>query len=325
MNTADSKNQNETRTHKKNNNKRQHKTGGYPIGHEYATLMDEITKDIQGREQGIKMENGETLANLLWMDDVALIHEETKQLQIIMDTTNHVALTNHIEFGAAKCKVVKIGPGKKSQITLNEQILEEVTAYKYLGDMINNKADLEDQIKAPKAKIHASTQEILTETGNKEFKGMKMAAIWELVETVIIPIITYGSESWEPKKKEMTQIDAIFNKTLKTILQLPDQTPTATLLAETGFIPIELVVKNKIMHTNRALTKEKMGLIQLITKDKSLWREGIKNLQEEYNTSNETLTGNKETLRKIMYYENKSNSNNMLKKKQNRNPRWNIG
>ena len=97
---------------------------------------------------------------------------------------------------------------------------------------------------------------------------MKMAAIWELVETIIIPIITYGSESWEPKKKEMTQIEAIFNKTLKTILQLPDQTPTATLLAETGFIPIELVVKKKIMHANRVLTKEKMGLIQLITKDK---------------------------------------------------------
>ena len=72
------------------------------------------------------------------MDDVALIHEETKQLQEIMDTTNHVALTNHIEFGAAKCKVVKIRPGKKSQISLNEQILEEATAYKYLGDMINN-------------------------------------------------------------------------------------------------------------------------------------------------------------------------------------------
>ena len=282
---------------------------------EYATLMDEITKEIQGREQGIKMENGETLANLLWMDDVALIHEETKQLQEIMDTTNHVALTNHIEFGAAKCKVVKIGPGKKSQITLNEQILEEVTAYKYLGDMINNKADLEDQIKALKGKIHASTQEILAETGNKEFKGMKTAAIWKLVETIIIPIITYGSESWEPKKKEMTQIEAIFNKTLKTILQLPDQTPTATLLAETGFIPIELVVKKKkIMHANRVLTKEKMGLIQLITKEKSLWREGIKNLQEEYNISDETLTGNKETLRKIMYYENKSKFEQYVKK-----------
>ena len=98
--------------------------GGVLLVIEYATLMDEITKETQGREQGIKMENEKTLANLLWLDNVAFIHEETKQLQKIIDTTNHVALTNYIEFGAAKCKVVKIGLGKKSQITLNEQILE---------------------------------------------------------------------------------------------------------------------------------------------------------------------------------------------------------
>ena len=259
---------------------------------EYATLMDEITKEIQGRKQGIKMENGEILANLLWMDDVALIHEETKELQKVMNTTNHVALTNHIEFGAAKCKVVKNGPGKKSQITLNGQILEQVPAYKYLGDMINNKGDLEDQIKVIKGKIHASTQEILAETGNKEFKGMKMRAIWELVETIITPIITYGSESWEPKINEMAQIEAIFNKAIKTILQLPDQTPTAILLAETGFLPIEMIVKRKkIMHANRVLTKDKPSLIQTITKGKSIWRAGIRKLQEEYEIPDETLTG----------------------------------
>ena len=58
--------------------------------------------------------------------------------------------------------------------------------------MINNEADLEDQIIALKCKIHAETQEILAETGNKEFKGMKIAAIWELVETIIIIIMIMG-------------------------------------------------------------------------------------------------------------------------------------
>ena len=285
---------------------------------EYATLMDEITKEIQKRKQGIKMDNGETLANLLWMDDVALIHENLKELQEVMNTTNHVALTNHIEFGAAKCKVVKNGPGKKSQISLNGQILEEVAAYKYLGDMINNKGgQIEDQIIALKGKIHAATQEIIAETRNKEFKGMKMAAIWELVETIIIPIITYGSESWEPKKKEIAQIETIFNKALKTIPQFPDQTPTAILLAETGFLTIEMNVnKKKIMHANRVLTKvlllnqgsslEEPGLIQQLTQGNNIWREGIRKLQEEYSITDETLQGNKETLKKIVYSENRS-------------------
>ena len=83
--------------------------------------------------------------------------------------------------------------------------------------------------------MYAATQKILLETGNKEFKGIKMRAIWELAETTIIPILTYGSEGWNPTKGEQEQIQTIFNKALKDILKLPHGTPTQILLGETGF------------------------------------------------------------------------------------------
>ena len=111
--------------------------------------------------------------------------------------------------------------------------------------MINSKGNLEAQIVTLKGKIHAATQEIMVETGNKEFHGIRMEAVWQLVEATIIPIITYGSEAWEPTKKESEQLETIFNKALKTILHLPQQTPTNILLAETGNIPIELIIKKK--------------------------------------------------------------------------------
>ena len=121
-------------------------------------------------------------------------------------------------------------------------------------------------------------------------------------DALVIPIITYGSESWEPKKKEIAQIETIFNKALKTILQLPDQTPTAILLAETGFLTIEMNVnKKKIMHTNRVLTKEEPALIQQLTQGNSIWRAEIRKLQEECSITDETLQGNKETLKKNVY------------------------
>ena len=76
-----------------------------------------------------------------------------------------------------------------------------------------------------------------------------MAAIWELVETIIIPIITYGSVMGAQGKIN-DKFETILNKALKTILQLPDQTTTTTLLAETGFLTIEMIVnKKKISRT----------------------------------------------------------------------------
>ena len=64
------------------------------------------------------------------MDDVCLIHHNLEKLQEILDVTNHVANKYHIQFGAAKCKVIKRGKGKKSSLKLNGEELEEVPASK---------------------------------------------------------------------------------------------------------------------------------------------------------------------------------------------------
>ena len=59
---------------------------------EYATLMDEITKEINKSDMGLELRNGEKLRDLLWMDDVLLIHENAKEVQKMLDVTNHIAL-----------------------------------------------------------------------------------------------------------------------------------------------------------------------------------------------------------------------------------------
>ena len=61
-----------------------------------------------------------------------------------------------------------------------------------------------------------------------------MQAIWQLFCATIVPIMIYGSEGWNLNKKEENQIQTIHNKAIKTILALPQGTPTNILLAETG-------------------------------------------------------------------------------------------
>ena len=57
-----------------------------------------------------------------------------------------------------------------------------------------------------------------------------MELIGQLVESVIIPIIMYTAEGWNPSKAEHEKIENIFNKSLKTILGLPALTPMTILL-----------------------------------------------------------------------------------------------
>ena len=85
------------------------KQGGVLSVIEYATLIHEISKELKEQDLGIVMKTGEKVNTLLCMDDVWLIHYDLKTLQEMLDIANHVALKYHIEFGAAKCKVLRIG------------------------------------------------------------------------------------------------------------------------------------------------------------------------------------------------------------------------
>ena len=166
----------------------------------------------------------------------------------------------HIEFGAAKCKVAKIGKGPKSNILLNNQVMMEVETYKHLGEVFNNKGNMEAHIKAIEGKIHAATQNIITETGNEEFKGMKMQAMWQIEEATIIPVLTYGAVGCALTQKEQ-QLHSVFNKSLKNILALPMTAPNNILISETGLLPIKYLI-NKKKITQAHILENKIGTWQ---------------------------------------------------------------
>ena len=91
----------------------------------------------------------------------------------------------------------------------------------------------------------------------------------------------------------------IFNKALKNILHLPQQTPTSTPLAETGDVPIELIIKKKKTNACQQNTNQQnRGHVQIVTEGDSIWRENIKKIQQEYSITEEELTRGKEELRK---------------------------
>ena len=52
------------------------------------------------------------------------------------------------------------------------------------------------------------------------------------------------------------------------------------------------------MHANRITPSKNWGLVQIVTEGDSIWRENIKKIQQEYNITEEELTGGNEELKK---------------------------
>ena len=152
------------------------------------------------------------------MDDVVLIHNTKEGLQQLLDITDKTAKKYHIEFGKEKSKIMVMGTKQKpiDSLKLGDLILEQTNKYKYLGEMINDKGYMEDQIKEIRGKAEAAFQTILTIAGDHKLRGIQMKTIWKLVETCIKPIITYAAETWNPTKTEMKKLNAILDNIIKT-------------------------------------------------------------------------------------------------------------
>ena len=59
--------------------------------------------------------------------------------------------------------------------------------------------------------VKGAITNIISETGNKELKGIKMQAIWQMVGATI----THTREGWINSKEENSKLQTIFNEEIK--------------------------------------------------------------------------------------------------------------
>ena len=107
---------------------------------------------------------------LLYMDDVVLISNKAQEMQKMLDITNEISSRYRIVFGKEKSKVMKMGSSAQTELKLGDMEIEETDKYKYLGEIINNKGNLEDHIKMLEGKVEAAYQTILHIAKDKSSK-----------------------------------------------------------------------------------------------------------------------------------------------------------
>ena len=172
---------------------------------------------------GIKIPGSNTkIGCLLWMDDVLLMADNEKDLQTLLNITVNTASKYHIVFGEEKSKIM-IMELKKETKKYNET-RKTTENYKYLGEIINHKKSMKNQISESKRKAEGALQTILTIAGDPTLKCIQMETI----------LITYACELWNPNKEEKGTINRILDNIIKRVLMVPTSTPRENLYIETG-------------------------------------------------------------------------------------------
>ena len=285
---------------------------------QYALLMDEISKEVQEKGQGVHIEEiDETIGCLLWMDDVLLIAPETKMMDEMLKTTNHIASIYHIEFGQAKSNVMKVGKrGNKEEMEMGQMKMDYTKKYKYLGLTQNETNNLEDHLRNTRAKVEAAYQTIMAIAADSVLINLELETIWRNIEICIIPTIIYSGEVWKITKGEKKQINRMLEGIIKRVLMVPTSTPREALYIETGLLdPDTLIKRNRVMMQDRIRKGETTLTKKIIEHNqKGGWKEYTENIKQEMKITDDEMIGKKDTIKKIVGKKTKAYFKEMIDK-----------
>lgn len=267
---------------------------------QYALLMDEIGKNIQSENLGIKISENNKIGNLLWMDDVLMITDKEREMQRMLDITNETSEPYRIKYGQAKSQAQAIGNVEKVEYKIGDMPLQYTETYKYLGHIQNEKNNLADHLSDIKGKVECAYQTLMAIAGNKYFKGIELESVWEMIGSCVTSIITYSMEACNQTKAEMKILNRMYDNILTRILMVPPTTPRELLYIETGLLDIETIIeKNRLNYNNRVANSGKTKLKETLQNNqKGSWRERTEAMKKRLGITEEDHEGSKDRVKK---------------------------
>ena len=187
-------------------------------------------------EHGICIIDG-IIAHFIWADDLISLSDTFQSLQKQLNGLQQFCSSNHMLVNEIKTKVMVFGNPTTSRIYFNTKIIDEVKDYKYLGNIISS-------IKSPNQDALKTTYQFLCDQARKAIFSMKtkIKAIRELppdlmlnlFDTLIKPILIYGSNVWGIKSKLWRYTNKVFLQYARCILRVKATTGNIISVGEYG-------------------------------------------------------------------------------------------
>ena len=155
--------------------------------------MDKMIRraDVQGN-----VEVGEVIYNLLaFADDLVLLMDDVNHLQEGINRLNVACEEFGMKINVSKTKVMHVGKNRKEVVCeLNDQVLEQVSEFKYLGTMFCEDGKLVKEIDHRRKNGNAVASQLRSHVFNK--KELSADTKLSIHRSIFRPTILYGSESW---------------------------------------------------------------------------------------------------------------------------------
>ena len=222
-------------------------------------LMKESTKN---KRNGIQWTLTKQLDDLDFADDLALLSHTHSQMQDKTNILNCHAKQIGLRIHTGKTKIMKINPRNNTSIELENQEIEEVDKFTYLGSNVDTEggSDRDISIRIGKARSAFVLLNNIWRTN-----GISRATKIRLFNSNVKSVLFYGAETWRTTASTEKKIQVFVNKCLRKILGIwwPNKISNDNLWRLTNQLPpIQELRKRKWKWVGHTLRKEKPCITQ---------------------------------------------------------------
>ena len=239
--------------------------------------VDMIAKEcIEEQKYLYKYKNEVLIPPLTMVDDVLCISECGFKTAMINSYLNCKTNTKKLQFGINKCKKMHIGKEhqeykcqplfvdswreiekkneKDGDIEINdeyigEEVVEDISEEKYLGDIISSDGRNIKNIKARISKGKGIIKKIMNILNSIPFGKLYFQIAILLRNALFVSSLLCNSEAWfNLTKAELNLIETVDLELLRKILKAPQSTPKESLFMELGVLPLRYIILQRRMN-----------------------------------------------------------------------------
>lgn len=200
----------------------------------FLVAIDWITTNtIADRPRGIQWTLLSQLEDLDFADDLALLSTNQYNMQAKTDRLNNFARQVGLSINTSKTQVMCVNSIPTAPILVNEEPLEFVENFTYLGSLISKDSGASKDIKARLGKAQGAFSQLRSIWRSKQY-SLKTKMI--LYNCNVKSVLLYGSESWPVIKTDMRRMEVFHNGCLRRICQTfwPNKISNNELYKKTG-------------------------------------------------------------------------------------------
>ena len=211
----------------------------------FSLYVNDLLEYVSELAEGVSVGN-DWVRGVMFADDLVLVAESEEDLQRSLDRLDLYCEKWSLEVNMAKTKTMVFGGGTKQRKYIwkfRGQAIEQVKHYKYLGIVFAESGSFK---KCSETLAGSGLKAIYALLGNiEDFNTLDVTVKCKLFDSVIVPVLEYGSEIWGAGKYEV--LERVHMKFCKMILGLPPSATTMAVLGELGRFPLSLARHYKMV------------------------------------------------------------------------------